>query len=120
MYKKFKINRRKIKGGCQSGRKVVTHNSKSDLFLTDLITRWCCLHTYVSTYLAICQIAKDWENWIGHFTCLSKRKKYFIPFTIVYFYIFISSNKTKNTNGNGKIPNFLKSIRYLTMICNTE
>ena len=31
MHKKFKINRRKSKGGCQSGRKVVTHNSKSDL-----------------------------------------------------------------------------------------
>ena len=27
----FKINQTKIKGGCQSGRKVVTHNSKSDL-----------------------------------------------------------------------------------------
>ena len=30
-HKKFDINRTKIKGGCQSGRKVVTHNSKSDL-----------------------------------------------------------------------------------------
>ena len=29
MYKKFEIDRTKIKGGCQSGRKVVTH--KSDL-----------------------------------------------------------------------------------------
>ena len=28
---KFEINRTKIKGGCQSGRKVVTHNFKSDL-----------------------------------------------------------------------------------------
>ena len=27
---KFEINFTKIKGGCQSGRKVVTHNSKSD------------------------------------------------------------------------------------------
>ena len=25
------MNKTKIKGGCQSGRKVVTHNSKSDL-----------------------------------------------------------------------------------------
>ena len=33
MYKKFEINETKIKGGCQSGRKVVTHNSKSDLHL---------------------------------------------------------------------------------------
>ena len=31
MLKKFEINRTKIKGGCQSGRKVVTHDSKSDL-----------------------------------------------------------------------------------------
>ena len=31
MYKKFEINQTKIKGGCQSGRKVVTHHSKSDL-----------------------------------------------------------------------------------------
>ena len=31
MHKKFEINRTEIDGGCQSGRKVVTHNSKSDL-----------------------------------------------------------------------------------------
>ena len=31
MHNKFEINRTKIKGGSQSGRKVVTHNSKSDL-----------------------------------------------------------------------------------------
>ena len=31
MHKKFEINWTKIKGGCQSGRKVVIHNSKSDL-----------------------------------------------------------------------------------------
>ena len=31
MHKKFEINRIKIKGGCQSGRQVVTYNSKSDL-----------------------------------------------------------------------------------------
>ena len=31
MHKKFEINQTKIKGSCQSGRKVVTHNSKSDL-----------------------------------------------------------------------------------------
>ena len=31
MHKKFEINRRKIKGGCQSGRKVGTHDSNSDL-----------------------------------------------------------------------------------------
>ena len=31
MHKKFKINLTKIKGGFQSGRKVVPHDSKSDL-----------------------------------------------------------------------------------------
>ena len=30
------VNQRKIKDGCQSGRKVVTHNSKSDLPLVTL------------------------------------------------------------------------------------
>ena len=29
----FEVNQTKIKGGCQSGRKVVPHNSKSDLAL---------------------------------------------------------------------------------------
>ena len=36
MHKKFKINRTKIKGDCQSGRKAVTHKSKRDLPLTDI------------------------------------------------------------------------------------
>ena len=31
MHKKFEINRTKIMGGCQSAKKVVTHNSKTDL-----------------------------------------------------------------------------------------
>ena len=31
MYKKFEINQTKIKSGCQTGRKVLTYNSKSDL-----------------------------------------------------------------------------------------
>ena len=37
MQKKFEINRTKNKGSCQSGRKVVTHNSYSDLPLMN----WC-------------------------------------------------------------------------------
>ena len=37
MHKKFEINQTKIKGGCESGRKVVTHNSKSDLPLVEMI-----------------------------------------------------------------------------------
>ena len=35
MLKKFEINRTKIKDSCQSGRKVVIHNSKSDLPLVE-------------------------------------------------------------------------------------
>ena len=35
IHKKFDINRTKIKDGCQSGRKVVTHISKSDLPLVE-------------------------------------------------------------------------------------
>ena len=35
MHKKFEINRTKIKGGCQSGRNVVTHDSKNELPLYD-------------------------------------------------------------------------------------
>ena len=31
MHKKFEINRTKIKGSCQSGSKVVPHDSKNDL-----------------------------------------------------------------------------------------
>ena len=36
MDKKFEMNWAKIEGGCQSGRKVVTHYSKSDLPLVSL------------------------------------------------------------------------------------
>ena len=38
MDKKFEINRAKIKAGCQSGRKVVPHDSKSDLPLDTYTT----------------------------------------------------------------------------------
>ena len=36
MHKKFEINQTKIKSNCQSGRKVVTYNSKSDLPLVKM------------------------------------------------------------------------------------
>ena len=42
MHKKFEINWTKIKGGCQSGIKVVTHNFKSDLPLVNCATRERC------------------------------------------------------------------------------
>ena len=38
MQKKLEINWTKNKGGCQSGRKKVTHNSKSDLPLVEFRT----------------------------------------------------------------------------------
>ena len=37
MHLKLEINMTKVKGGCQSGRKVVTHNPKNDLPLDALI-----------------------------------------------------------------------------------
>ena len=37
MHKKFEINRTNVKGGYKWGRKVVTHNSKSDLPLAGCI-----------------------------------------------------------------------------------
>ena len=39
----FEVNQTKIKGGCQSGRKVVTHTSKSDLPLV-YITEKCYVY----------------------------------------------------------------------------
>ena len=42
MHKKFELNRTKIKGGCQSCRKVVAHDSRSDLPLVAL-----CLVIYI-------------------------------------------------------------------------
>ena len=44
MHKKFEINQTKIKGGCQQGRKVVTHNSKSDLPIA-IVAVLCVTHS---------------------------------------------------------------------------
>ena len=41
MQKKFEINETKVKCGFQSGRKVVAHNSKSDLpLVVHLLLKW--------------------------------------------------------------------------------
>ena len=53
MHKKFEINRTKIKGSCQSGRKVVTHNSKSDLPLGTCHMYKRRLHFIVRRYIRI-------------------------------------------------------------------
>ena len=37
MHEKFEVNQAKIKGGCQSGKKVATHNSKSDFPLVAMV-----------------------------------------------------------------------------------
>ena len=57
MHKKFEINQTKFKGGCQSGRKVVSHNSKSEFYLkiapvegalkNHHILNWCLSHTEI-------------------------------------------------------------------------
>ena len=62
MHKKFEINLTKIMGGCQSGRKVVTHDSKRDLPLVlakmVLGTLWSTgksryIHTYFNLHNGI-------------------------------------------------------------------
>ena len=57
MHKKFEINWTKIKGGCQSGRKVVTHNSNSDLPLDYFINeQGKFIHTLLFETLALIPI----------------------------------------------------------------
>ena len=55
MHKKFEINWTKIKGGCQSGRKVVTHNSKSDLPLEYYLnqTVHCTFHMHLQCIMIV-------------------------------------------------------------------
>ena len=50
MHKKFEINQTKIKGSCQSSRKVSTHNSKSDLPLVDYLIPWIVYSTELATF----------------------------------------------------------------------
>ena len=51
MNKKFEINRTKIKGGCQSGRKVVPYDSKSDLPLQHFILRYSLYAIFLCFFL---------------------------------------------------------------------
>ena len=51
MDKKFEINRTKIWGSCQSGRKVVTHDSKSDLSLIEHVNKK--IHVCTTTFCII-------------------------------------------------------------------
>ena len=52
MHKKFEINWTNIKGGCQLGRKVVTHNSKSDLPQEEEEEEINYLNRYYIAYIA--------------------------------------------------------------------
>ena len=58
MHKKFEINRTKIKGSCQSGRKVATHDCKSDLPLVTLM-----LSTYLLFTIYILTLNEAVENY---------------------------------------------------------
>ena len=88
MHKKFEINGTKIKVDCQSGRKVVTHNSKNDLPLvsrkTSLIggplaitlnTRIGVVHT--STHHSMSAVIQDslGSSGIWPFSLLSDQSK---------------------------------------------
>ena len=62
MHKNLEINWTKIKGGCQSGRKVVTHNSKSYL---PLIIDNSYESIFSKSYMYVCSVvahAKDKDN----------------------------------------------------------
>ena len=83
MHKKFEINRTKIKGSCQSGRKVVTHNSKSDL---PLVKRVLSANIYNTT--AIKQ--KDHTNSLNvHqivFICFESKSSVVLPSAVFFLY----------------------------------
>ena len=66
MHKKFEINQTKIKGGCQSRKKVVPHDSKSDLTLRPIqylkkTTLLLNMSYVLNRYKYICgYVCRDW------------------------------------------------------------
>ena len=58
------VNQTKIKGGCQSGRKVVTHNSKRDLplELTRTYTYYTVALKYFRQFLLFGGKVRGWEK----------------------------------------------------------
>ena len=97
MHKKFKINWKKMKGGCQLGRKVVTHDSNSDLPLVRLI----CITKYFSiVYSGEEATSSECGSRNAVFYCSKKSDKYhlfegnfvFLLSGTVYclFYLFFS------------------------------
>ena len=59
MHKKFEMNQRKIKGGCQSGRKVVPKDSKSDLPLQGRSDLQSYLVHFTGNIFAVCCNSDD-------------------------------------------------------------
>ena len=70
MHKKFEINPTKIKGGCQSGRKVVTHNYKSDLPLVLISNSIFDRELHLEVLEVTCYVSK---LFFGHFTFLLRK-----------------------------------------------
>ena len=91
MHKKFEINRKKIKGGCQSRRKVVTHNSKSDLHLAR--------HGLDANYIG----PVHWNAERAIFTS-------FLNALSVQYYIHTAVQRKKKTNWNNIISRQYLSI----------
>ena len=61
MHKKFVINRKKIKGGCQSGKKVVAHDSSLQVVFNCndehlIITKVCNFSNYCTAQSNLCLI----------------------------------------------------------------
>ena len=97
MHKKFEINRTKIKGSCQSGRKVVTHDSKSDLALS--------LQKLISTI--VCNI--DWDVVDTH-VAFTEEFVVEIHWTLVTFYTGYSCYyETCNGETNTRINTEVKT-----------
>ena len=59
MHKKFQINRTKIEGGCQSDRKVVTNNSKSDFPVENMHKKFEVNRTNIKS----CTKAEHQDSW---------------------------------------------------------
>ena len=68
MHKKFEINPTKIKDGYQLGRKVITHNSKSDLPLILELNEKNQNNKIMLKSIHLCKFPNNavfMKNWIG-------------------------------------------------------
>ena len=67
MHKKFEINRTKIKGGCQSGRRVVTNDSKSDMPLNEKVGNCLIFWNYLLLIYSFQEIGSTvWQLFYGY------------------------------------------------------